>query len=134
MEADLRDGSTLFTTPAPTSGNLLAFMTNILDGYQSLDYSALTFHRLIETFKFAYAKRTELGDPDFVDVADLLDNLNDPEFAAEIRGLIDDTQTFNSTEHYGANYSVQGDGGTAHSSIVAPNGDVISMTGTINYV
>ena len=109
-------------------------MTNILDGYQSLDYSPLTFHRMMETLKFAYAKRTELGDPDYVDVADLLDKLVDQSYAEEIRQLIDDTQTFNSTQHYGANYGVQGDGGTAHSSIVAPYGDVISMTGTINYM
>lgn len=71
-------GDTLYTSPPPGSGALLAFILNILDGYnmtedsiQNLSNTTLTFHRLVEAFKFAYAKRTELGDPDFVDVTDV---------------------------------------------------------------
>ena len=71
-------GDTLYTSPPPGSGALLAFILNILDGYnmtehsfQNLNTTTLTFHRLVEAFKFAYAKRTELGDPDFVNVTDV---------------------------------------------------------------
>lgn len=132
--ASLKDGTILFTTPAPTSGPLLTFIMNIMNGYDSLDYSALTYHRLMESLKFAFAKRTDLGDPQYVDIKSLLSNLRDVEYANKIRGMIDDNRTSADPKHYGAKYFSQEDHGTAHVSIVAPNGDAVAITGTINYV
>ena len=56
----------------------------------------------------------------------------DPDFAQEIRSKIEDTRTYQDYEHYGANFSLPDDHGTAHINIVAPNGDAISLTTTIN--
>ena len=94
----------------------------------------MSFHRILETFKYAYAKRTDLGDPAFVDIKDLLADLSDTNYASEIRKLIDDETTFNDHQHYGANFSIAEDHGTAHVSVIAPNGDAVAITGTINYM
>lgn len=134
VQAHLTEGATLYTTPAPSSGPILAFILNIMSGYKGLDYSALSFHRIVESFKYAYAKRSDLGDPEFLNIGSLLSNLSDTAYADDIRGQIDDEQTSNDTLHYGASFTVEEDHGTAHVSIIAPNGDAVAITGTINYM
>lgn len=58
---------TMYTNPLPATGILLSFMLNVLSGFGSSNASVTTLHRIAETFKFAYAERTELGDAAFVD-------------------------------------------------------------------
>lgn len=55
----------LYTTPLPATGILVTFMLNILEGYLP-DKSSLTYHRIVEAMKYAYAKRSDLGDELFV--------------------------------------------------------------------
>lgn len=54
------------------------------------------------------------------------------EYASEIREQIDDDKTSSDPLHYGGNFSVIADKGTSHVSILAPNGDAISITSSIN--
>lgn len=61
----IQDGYKLFTHPLPGSGSILTFILNILKGYE-IKENSLTIHRIIESFKYGYAKRTELGDKNFV--------------------------------------------------------------------
>lgn len=72
------DEDTLYTAPPPGSGAILSFILGILDGYkfnrqsiEDLDSTVLTYHRIIEAFKYAYAKRTELGDTNFINLSDV---------------------------------------------------------------
>ena len=58
---------TAYSMGAPAGGDTLLFSLNVLDSYglSPLDgESNLTYHRMVEVFKFAFALRTQLGDPD----------------------------------------------------------------------
>lgn len=75
INSTFQDGTVLYSVPPPGSGAILAFILNILDGYnfnassiENMESAILTYHRMIEAFKYAYAKRTELGDTQFVDI------------------------------------------------------------------
>lgn len=59
-------------------------------------------------------------------------NLTDVKYAEHIRSLIVDSKTFNDSKHYGAKFAQFDDHGTATVNIMAPNGDAISVTSTIN--
>lgn len=68
----------LYTAPPPGSGVLLGFIMNILDGFrfksehiQGVHNTVDTYHKIIEAFKYAYAKRTELGDMSFVNISEV---------------------------------------------------------------
>lgn len=77
-------------------------MLNILAQYGDLsDISdSLMVHRQIEALKHAFAVRMNLGDPNFVNVSDVVNAMLSEKFAAQLRKTILDNTTFNST-HYG---------------------------------
>ena len=54
------------------------------------------------------------------------------ELAFETFESISDTSTSNNPLDYGASYYIGDDAGTAHISILAPNGDAVAVTSTIN--
>lgn len=136
IQANLSNDHTLYTSPLPGSGPVLAFILNILDGFLDLDnlYSVTNIQRIIEAFKFAYGYRTKLGDDNFVNISDVVSNMTSKSFAEEIRTKISDTTTSQNASYYGAEVSLLEDHGTAHLVVLAPNGDAISVTSTINFV
>ena len=59
-------GHTIYSTAAPSGGPLLLFILNTLETYPLFPANStynLTYHRLIEIFKYGFALRTQLGDP-----------------------------------------------------------------------
>ncbi|KAI1296701.1 Glutathione hydrolase 1 proenzyme [Halotydeus destructor] len=132
--------STMYGVRPPGSGVILGFILNIMSGYKDLypdkskkspEQASLFYHRLVEAFKYAYAKRTELGDEVFDDIAHLMDSLTDPKFVDTIRKTIDDDKTFE-TDHYGSIYHARDDHGTAHVSVIDAQGNAVSVTTTVN--
>lgn len=61
---------------------------------------SLGIHRLVECFKHYFAIRMNLGDPDFVNVSEVVSDMLSPQFAAELKKTIYDNMTFE-PKHYG---------------------------------
>ena len=74
----LSNGIKVYTSGVPGGGDLLVFILNILDEFSftkesiaDIESTVLTFQKMIETFKYAYAFRTKLGDADYLDLSDV---------------------------------------------------------------
>ncbi|XP_033238764.1 glutathione hydrolase 1 proenzyme isoform X2 [Drosophila pseudoobscura] len=131
---------TLYVVPPVSSGSVVAHALSILQGYNftkddlaTEDLRARTFHRFAEAVKFGFAHRSELGDLHFIDVRELVSKLNSPEFGAQNRAKINDSHVLEGPSAYGAQYGTNGDpDGTSHLVVLAPNGDAVSVTSSVN--
>nr|XP_016925231.1 glutathione hydrolase 1 proenzyme [Drosophila suzukii] len=130
------DEHDLHLTPPPGSGNVLGFIMNILREFRA-DFSrietmgAREIHLMVEAMKFGFVKRWQLDESAN---EELLANLTSHELAQSIAKKINDSQTFNSSEFYGASSEIQirDEHGTAHTSVLHGN-DAVSVTSSINF-
>lgn len=58
---------TIISAPPPGSGVILTLIMNVMRGLVPVNDQRIMWQRFVETLKWAYARRTELADPDFVD-------------------------------------------------------------------
>ncbi|XP_058831981.1 glutathione hydrolase 1 proenzyme-like isoform X2 [Topomyia yanbarensis] len=134
------NGDTMYVIPPPACGVLVSFIINILKNYNfkpddlsTVNSTILTYHRIIEAFKHTYGKRTLIGDPKFVNIDDLVRDLTSPEYAEKIRLKIHDDSTKQLPQDYGAQFYMEDSHGTAHISVIGPNGDAVSVTSSVNF-
>ena len=71
---------TLYSVPPPASGPVLISMLNIMSTYLSPSYETeeerqLSAQHLVEAMKWAFAQRTQLGDPKYVNVTEIVDEM-----------------------------------------------------------
>ncbi|XP_032684542.1 scoloptoxin SSD14-like isoform X2 [Odontomachus brunneus] len=126
---------TIYSAPPPGSGAILTFIINVLHRLIPVNNEHIMWQRMVETFKWAYARRTELGDPEFVDdISAVVANLTSNDYADMIRERIRDDSTSQDPREYGAITEGIEDSGTAHVSVLAPDGSAVSVTSTINQV
>lgn len=131
--AKLSGDLTLYSVPPPGSGILVAFIIRVLDGFvQEANSSVQITQRITEAFKHAYGHRTDIGDPRFTNITEILNKLQSEEFIMKTRSKILDTSTSQDPAYYGADYSVPEDHGTANIVVLAPNGDAVAVTSTVN--
>ncbi|XP_052781988.1 glutathione hydrolase 1 proenzyme-like [Mya arenaria] len=140
----LDSGHVVYSPRPPSGGAVYLFILNILnefrfsnDSVSTVPKAKRTWHRMVESFKHAYALRTQLGDnqvgtPAFRDYVDeLVRNMTDPTFGAARRERISDCSTFEA-DYYQPMFFNIWDNGTSHLSVLGPNGDAVSITSTIN--
>jgi gamma-glutamyltranspeptidase/glutathione hydrolase/leukotriene-C4 hydrolase len=126
--------------PLPGSGLLLSFILRVIETYddinpnarKSLNSSILFYHRLVETFKYAYSQRMLLGDDQFDDVKSVVTNFTSQLFINNINKSIEDSQTYNNYSDYGADVYIKPDEGTAHVSVVEKFGNAAAVSTTVN--
>ncbi|KAK1371713.1 Glutathione hydrolase [Heracleum sosnowskyi] len=126
-------GLKILGMPPPSSGGVsMVLILNILAQYGAQGLSgSLGIHREIEALKHAFAVRMNLGDPDFVNIKNVVADMLSPKFAKELKKTIFDNMTF-SPSHYGSKWNQINEHGTSHLSIVDGERNAVSMTTTIN--
>ncbi|KAB0792869.1 hypothetical protein PPYR_14828 [Photinus pyralis] len=135
ISTTLPNQHTLYSVAPPGSGAILILILNMLNGL--LDVKNIetveNWHRIIESFKFGYGRRTEMGDPNFVpSMKSFISNITSKETAAFLRSQISDDTTFGNPVHYGAKVQQVNIHGTANMVVMGSNGDAVAVTSTIN--
>ena len=128
-------GYEIVSVPPPSSGGVaLIQMLNILEGYDlgAMGHNSSAYlHVLTESMRRAYADRAEhLGDPDFNEAMPIA-RLMDKDYAAKQRATIDMAKAdISDPSKFAEPYESEE---TTHFSVVDKDGNMVSMTYTLEY-
>ena len=125
----------IITMGPPSSGGLHVIqMLNIVENYdlKNMGHNSTNYINLLaEVMKYAYSDRSKyLGDPDFYDVP--VEKIISKEYAAEINDNIDIGRSTPVDDIYPGKFLDRESHETTHFSVVDKEGNVVSMTYTLN--
>ena len=125
----------IITMGPPSSGGLHVIqMLNIVENYdlKNIGHNSTNYINLLaEVMKYAYSDRSKyLGDPDFYDVP--VEKIISKDYAAEINDNIDIGRSTPVDDIYPGKFLDRESHETTHFSVVDKEGNVISMTYTLN--
>jgi gamma-glutamyltranspeptidase/glutathione hydrolase len=125
----------IITMGPPSSGGLHVIqMLNIVENYdlKNMGHNSTNYVNLLaEVMKYAYSDRSKyLGDPDFYDVP--VEKIISKEYAAEINDNIDIGLSTPVDDIYPGKFLDRESHETTHFSVVDEEGNVVSMTYTLN--
>ena len=132
--SDYKD-TKIITMGPPSSGGLHVIqMLNILDNFnlKKIKHNSSEYINLLaETMKYAYADRSKyLGDPDFYNVP--IKKVTSKKYANEISNNIEIGKAASVEDIYPGKFIENESHETTHFSVVDKNGNVVSMTYTLN--
>lgn len=141
LKVKLADDLILHTQPPPGSGIVLSIILRLMRelGYYknlkpqaSFESAALYYHRLAESFKFAYGQRAGLEDkPDDPQrMKQLMDKLLSEEYIKEIASKVDNET--HGASYYGGLDFFHDDHGTAHVSVLDAEGNAAAVSTSVN--
>lgn len=149
------NGRKVTTCSEPTSGPVLLSVLNLIERFQfKVDgLIGLNLHRLVEAFKFGYAFRTEMGDPDFIHNTERIEEITTKDFASSIRqqitvliirvychetelnfGFFLKDDITHDPLYYNPKFDHIESHGTMHLSVVDENDGAVALTSTVNLV
>lgn len=94
-----QNNKTLHSFSMPGSGSLVVFIMNVLNNFLPDGPALRSYQRIAETFKYAYARRTLMGDSK--EGHKIEKNLTDHDYAMDIRNKLEDDRTHNDYKYYG---------------------------------
>ncbi|CAO3623063.1 unnamed protein product [Cunninghamella blakesleeana] len=128
-------GRKLTTSTSPTSGPIALSIFNLLERFNlgKDGKSDLNIHRIIESFKFGHAFRTEMGDPGFIFNEERMDEIISKDWASTVRRNMSDDQTFDPL-YYQPKYDHIETHGTMHLSVIDEDDGAVALTSTVNHL
>ncbi|BGP49944.1 hypothetical protein JCM10450v2_005849 [Rhodotorula kratochvilovae] len=129
-------GRRYYTGSYPSGGPILRHLLNVLDGYDDFadgGQTPLSEHRFVEALKFAFAARTNVGDPRFIHNDAKLAEIPTRKYADAVRANITDDRT-HPLSYYNPQFDILEDHGTTHLSTIDQWGGAVALTTTVNLI
>lgn len=134
-------GYKLYGAPPPSSGGVIvAAILQFMSGFKEpiASQEGLYYHHLVEAMKHTFAIRMSLGDPDYVNLTSVMNDLLNGDLINELQQITREDWVLDSIEKYGGpDYGVKyqvipDDHGTTHISVLDKDGNAVAITSTVN--